>query len=55
MLAGLSSSQITFLDVLDTYREYLEASIKEAEVYRDLKKSISMLKYLKGEINETEK
>ena len=49
MLGSLSSSQISLLDVLDSYRDYLEVSIKEAEVYRDLKKSISMLKYLGAE------
>ncbi|MDH4263440.1 MAG: TolC family protein [Spirochaetia bacterium] len=49
MLGSLSSSQVSLLDVLDSYRDYLEVSIKEAEVYRDLRKSISMLKYLGGE------
>jgi outer membrane protein TolC len=49
MIGSLASSQVSFLDVLDSYRDYLEASIKEAEIYRDLRKSISMLKYLGAE------
>ena len=48
MLGSLSSSQVSLLDVFDSYRDYLEVSIKEAEIYRDLRKSISMLKYLRG-------
>jgi len=48
MLGSLSSSQVSLLDVLDSYRDYLEVSIKEAEICRDLQKSLAMLKYLKG-------
>ena len=49
MLGSLPSSRVTLLDVLDSYRAYLDVSIKEAESYRDLMKSVSMLIYLAGE------
>jgi len=48
MLGSLSSSTVTLLDVLDSYRAYLDASIKETESYRDLQKTIAMLQYLEA-------
>jgi len=48
MLGSLSSSTVTLLDVLDSYRAYLDASIKETESYRDLQKTIAMLEYLEA-------
>lgn len=47
-LGSLASGAVSLLDVLDAYRDYLEVSIKEAGIYRDLQKSIAMLKYLEG-------
>lgn len=45
-LGGLSSGTISLLDVLDAYRMYLAVSIKEAQVYRNLQKSLATLEYL---------
>jgi outer membrane protein TolC len=47
-LGSFSSATVSLIDVLDAYRDYLEASVREAAVYRDLQKSIAMLKYLEG-------
>ena len=45
-LLSLVSTKVNLLDVLDTYRQYLNVSIKEAELYLNLRESILMLNYL---------
>ena len=45
-LRTLPSGTVSLLDVLDSYRKYLDVSIKQAELFRKLQLSIAKLKYL---------
>ncbi len=47
-VGSLSSGTITLLDVLDSYRMYLDASIAEAKLYRDLVHSRLRIEYLRN-------
>ena len=45
-LGALSSGTVTLLDVLDAYRKYLDISIKQAGLFKELQISIANLNYL---------
>lgn len=51
-LGALSSGTVSLLDVLDAYRKYLNVSIKQAELYRNLQISIAKLEYLSSQAKE---
>ncbi|MDH5720845.1 MAG: TolC family protein [Spirochaetia bacterium] len=56
-VAALSAGNLTLIDVLDSYRKYLDASLEQAKLYLVLRKSIALLDfyreaYVKKETNK---
>jgi len=45
LLGSLSAGTVTLLDVLDSYRLYLSSVISQAELYRNLRYSTSIMEY----------
>ena len=52
-LGALPSGEITLLNVLDSYRKYLDVLIKQAELFKELVLSLAKLRYLVSNAEDT--